>query len=293
CTTACSPPRCRPTPCRSRRRSRTSDWRDPARRAPAMSSDVQPAATAASFTTHVLKDGDSFLVANAYGDIEGDSDGLFHDDTRLLSRATLRIAGARPEMLSATVTRDNVFFVAHLTNQPLPPLGVDALPSGLLHIARTRFLSGNRLYERLRFHNYGLEPVRAPLRFDYAADFRDMFEVRGVERSRRGEMQPARVGTDNLVFGYRGLDGRLRESAVAWSRAPLRVDEQGAEFLLELEPGAADELFIEVGLVAQEVPNLARYRDAAAHARRRMRARHRRGARVRSGAPLFADWMER
>ena len=258
-----------------------------------MTSEVQPAATAASFTTHVLKDGDSFLVANAYGDIEGDSDGLFHDDTRLLSRATLRIAGARPEMLSATVTRDNVFFVAHLTNQPLPPLGVDALPSGLLHIARTRFLSGNRLYERLRFHNYGLEPVRAPLRFDYAADFRDMFEVRGVERSRRGEMQPARVGTDNLVFGYRGLDGRLRESAVAWSRAPLRVDEQGAEFLLELEPGAADELFIEVGLVAQEVPNLARYRDAAAHARRRMRARHRRGARVRSGAPLFADWMER
>ena len=50
-----------------------------------MTTDVQPAATAASFTTHVLKDGDSFLVANAYGDIEGESDGLFHDDTRLLS----------------------------------------------------------------------------------------------------------------------------------------------------------------------------------------------------------------
>src|SRR5690606_14380265 len=293
CTRAC----CRKphSRCRCWRRPpwrQTSPWHeDPNPRA--MTSEVQPAATAASFTTHVLKDGDSFLVANAYGDIEGDSDGLFHDDTRLLSRATLRIAGARPEMLSATVTRDNVFFVAHLTNQPLPPLGVDALPSGLLHIARTRFLSGNRLYERLLFHNYGLEPVRAPLRFDYAADFRDMFEVRGVERPRRGEMQPARVDTDSLVFGYRGLDGRLRESAVAWSRPPLRVDEQGAEFLLELEPGAADELFIEVGLVVQEVPNLARYRDAAAHARRRMRARHRRGARVRSGAPLFADWMER
>src|SRR3546814_8313266 len=85
-----------------------------------MASDVQPAATAASFTTHVLKDGDSFLVATAYGDIEGDSDGLFHDDTRLLSLASLRIAGARPEMPSAAVTRDNVFFVAHLTNQPLP-----------------------------------------------------------------------------------------------------------------------------------------------------------------------------
>ena len=255
--------------------------------------EVQPAATAASFTTHVLKDGDSFLVANAYGDIEGDSDGLFHDDTRLLSRSVLRIAGARPEMLSATVTRDNVYFVAHLTNQPLPPLGVQALPSGLLHISRTRFLSGNRLYERLRFHNYGLQPIRAPLRFDYAADFRDMFEVRGIERRARGELQPVQVGESSLLFGYRGLDGRLRESAVTWSRTPLRIDQSGADFLLELDPGHADELFIEVGLVAQDTPCLARYRDAAAHARRRMRARHRRGARVRSGAPLFADWMER
>ena len=258
-----------------------------------MATEAQTAATAASFTTHVLKDGDSFLVANAYGDIEGDSDGLFHDDTRLLSRARLRIAGARPEMLSATVTRDNVFFVAHLTNQPLPPLGVNALPSGLLHVLRTRFLSGNRLYERLRFHNFGLHPVRAPLRFDYDADFRDMFEVRGVQRQARGERQPTRAGDGRIVFGYRGLDGRLRESVVAFSHEPAELDGNGAGFELALEPGASDELFIEVGLVAQERPSRQRYRSAAAHARRRMRARQRRGARVRSTGPLFGDWLER
>ncbi len=258
-----------------------------------MASDVQPAATAASFTTHVLKDGDSFLVANAYGDIEGDSDGLFHDDTRLLSVARMRIAGARPEMLSATVTRDNVFFVAHLTNQPLPPLGVNPLPSGLLHVMRTRFLSGNRLYERLRFHNFGLQPVRAPLHFAYDADFRDMFEVRGVERPARGETQPARIGDASITFGYRGLDGRLRESVVAFSKRPASLDADGAAFELALEPGGSDELFIEVGLVEQATPTLARYRQAAAHARRRMRARSRRGARVRSGGPLFGDWLER
>ena len=258
-----------------------------------MTTEVHPAATAASFTTHVLKDGDSFLVANAYGDIEGASDGLFHDDTRLLSVARMRIAGARPEMLSAAVTRDNVFFVAHLTNQPLPPLGAAALPSGLLHVVRTRFLSGNRLYERLRFHNFGLHPVRVPLRFEYAADFRDMFEVRGVERSARGQMQPTRLGGNGLVFGYMGLDGRLRESAVAFSRVPAAIDADGADFELALAPSTAGEMFIEVGLTPQEAPSLARYRSAAAHARRRMRARQRRGARIRSGGPLFGDWMER
>jgi glycogen debranching enzyme len=261
--------------------------------APAKAPDVQPAVTAASFTTHVLKDGDSFLVANAYGDIEGDSDGLFHDDTRLLSVSRLRIAGARPEMLSAAVTRDNVFFVAHLTNRPLPPLGVDPVASGLLHVARTRFLSGNRMYERLRFHNYGLQPVRAPLRFEYAADFRDMFEVRGCVRPERGQLQPAEAGEDSLVFGYCGLDGRMRHSVVAFSRHPASIEVDGATFELELAPGGHDELFIEVGLVAQDTPSLQRYRNAAAHARRRMRTRQRRGARVRSAGPLFADWMER
>jgi glycogen debranching enzyme len=255
--------------------------------------DLQPAATAASFTTHVLKDGDSFLVANAYGDIEGDSDGLFHDDTRLLSVSRLRIAGARPEMLSAAVTRDNVFFVAHLTNRPLPPLGVDPVASGLLHVARTRFLSGNRLYERMRFHNYGLQPVRAPLRFDYAADFRDMFEVRGCIRPERGELQPVSTGSASLVFAYHGLDGRVRQSVVAFSRRPSSLDAHGASFELELEAGAHDELFIEVALVAQDPPSRQRYRSAAAHARRRMRARQRRGARVRSSGRLIADWMGR
>ena len=64
--------------------------------------EMQPAATAASFTTHVLKDGDSFVVANAYGDIEGGSDGFFHDDTRLLSTFRLSFAGLLPEALSAS-----------------------------------------------------------------------------------------------------------------------------------------------------------------------------------------------
>src|SRR6478672_9932073 len=152
--------------------------------------DLQPAATAASFATHVLKDGDSFVVANAYGDIEGGSDGLFHEDTRLLSAYSLRIAGLQPEPLSAAVTRDNVFFVAHLTNKPLPVLGAPDAVSGLIHIARTRFLCGDRLYERVCCRNYGNHAVVAPLRLEFAADFRDMFEVRGSVRAARGELLP-------------------------------------------------------------------------------------------------------
>ncbi len=255
--------------------------------------DLQPAATAASFTTHVLKDGDSFTVANAYGDIEGGSDGFFHDDTRLLSTCRLRIAALQPEALSAAVTRDNVFFIAHLTNRPLPALGAAAPVSGLVHIVRTRFLCHDRLYERVSCRNYGGQAVAAPLRLELAADFRDMFEVRGLVRAARGELLPTRSGADGIVFGYRGLDGRVRESAITFSRPPDSQGEDFAEFLLDLPRGGRDEIFFEVGLEPQATPSRARHRSAAAHARRTMRARQRRGASVRSEGPLFTAWMER
>jgi glycogen debranching enzyme len=254
---------------------------------------AEPAVTAASFTTHVLKDGDSFLVANAYGDIEGRSDGLFHDDTRLLSLFRLHIADVPPELLSSAVTRDNVFFVSHLTNRPLPELGAPAAASGLIHIVRTRFLCADRLYEHTCCRNYGQHPVRAPLRLEFGSDFRDMFEVRGCVRAERGEVLVPRVRDGSVQFAYRGLDGRLRTSAIAFSRAPTRLTTDTAEFALQLEPGGSDELFIEVGLAPESLPSRTRYRDAAARARRRMRGRQRRGARVRGEEPLFTSWMER
>ena len=38
-----------------------------------------------------LKDRDTFVVADSRGDIEGAADGLFHDDTRILSRFEIRV----------------------------------------------------------------------------------------------------------------------------------------------------------------------------------------------------------
>jgi glycogen debranching enzyme len=254
---------------------------------------AEPAATAASFTTHVLKDADSFLVANAYGDIQGHSDGLFHDDTRLLSLFRLLIAGQHPELLSSAVTRDNVFFVSHLTNTPLPELGTTVAQSGLVHIVRTRFLGGDRLYEHTCVRNYGQQAVRVPLRFEFAADFHDMFEVRGCVRAERGELLVPRVREGGVQFAYRGLDGRLRTSAIAFSRAPVELLTGGASFDLQLPPGGSDELFIEIGLTPDATPSRRRWRDAAAQARLRMRNRQRRGARTRAEEPLFTDWLQR
>ncbi|MGH8208566.1 MAG: glycogen debranching N-terminal domain-containing protein, partial [Steroidobacteraceae bacterium] len=54
--------------------------------------------------THVLKQDDTFGVFNDFGDIAAGSrheEGLYHEGTRFLSRFALRLAGARPLLLSS------------------------------------------------------------------------------------------------------------------------------------------------------------------------------------------------
>ncbi|MFC3550885.1 glycogen debranching N-terminal domain-containing protein [Lysobacter cavernae] len=254
---------------------------------------MDPAATAALFSNFVLKDGDSFLIANGYGDIEGNSDGQFHNDTRLLSRFKLQMGDSAPALLSSMVTRDNVFFVAHLTNRQLPPLGGQTTLHGLVHIKRTRFLCDERMYERLAFVNYGTHEVHLPLQFEASADFRDMFEVRGSTRAARGELLPPESQEYGLRFGYRGLDGALRTAAVAFSQAPLHTRAGTLAFELVLPVGARKVLYLEAGAPVDDLPSQARFRMAAAQARVRMRIRQRRSAQVRSEIPLFNAWMER
>ena len=123
-----------------------------------------------------------FLVGDASGDIHGNGDGLFHDDTRILFRLRLSIAGKPLVLLGGAVGQDNVLFTAHLTNTPLPPLGGPPTPKAVIHVERTRLLWRSRLHERVTLVSFGREEVLVPLVLEFAADFRDLFEVRGARR---------------------------------------------------------------------------------------------------------------
>ena len=96
-----------------------------------------------------LKDHDIFLVADAHGDVLGAADGLFHDDTRILSRWRLLVGTRSPTLLSGAVSQDNVVFTSHMLNKALPALADPLGAAGVLHIERKRFLWEERLYERL------------------------------------------------------------------------------------------------------------------------------------------------
>ena len=48
-------------------------------------------------------------------------------------------------------------------------------------------------YERFAIHNFDAHPQRCWLTFNFEADFRDLFEISGIQRARRGEHDQCRT----------------------------------------------------------------------------------------------------
>jgi len=242
---------------------------------------------------HALKDRDTFVVADSLGDILGLADGLFHDDTRILSRWRLRLGANSPTLLSGAVSQDNVFFSSHMVNGALVTPGGPVGPPGVLHVERKRFLWEERLYERITIVNYSRSVVILPLAFEFDVDFRDMFEVRGAVRRARGTHFPVEVGERSVRFRYEGLDKVERCSSIIFSDPPSKLSADHAEFLYALQSEGHVELYAEIGARPGPTPSRERFRAAAARARFAMRARRRRGGRLRSTGRLFNGWVEK
>ena len=240
-----------------------------------------------------LKDADTFVVADIWGDMKGGADGLFDRDTRLLSRFVMTAGLARPSRLSSGVSQDNVFFTAHSTNRPLPPMGGRSAPAGVIHIERRRFVRDRRMFERVRMVNHGVEDVLLPMAFEFAADFADIFEVRGSVRPKRGTQETPVVDGRRVLFRYLGVDGASRSSCLAFSEPPARLTASRAEFMFSLPKGRRCDLYIECGVGACEAPDETRFRFHAVQARVAMRTRRRRGASIRGPRnPRFNDWLD-
>lgn len=203
---------------------------------------------------HVLKNDDLFAVFNASGDFRGllhhvgpstGADGLFQDDTRILSRLTLRIADTVPQLLGGTIGRDNVLFTAHLTNKKFQDRAGRIIATAQITIHRRRLLWQRRLYETLQVQNFSHVPMAADLSFEVDADFRDVFEIRGMSRLRRGELLPPRIEGNSLTLSYRGLDGQVRQTTISFS-VPVEIQGQRIRIPIDLAPGQSGNVIMTV-----------------------------------------------
>lgn len=245
----------------------------------------------------VLKHADTFAVFDPHGDInpaEAGEAGVYHAGTRYLSRYELLMGQRRPQLLSSTISHDNAVFAADLTNPDILRDGRVIVPRGELHVFRTRVLANGTCLERIRLSNFARYPVEVPIVLTLAADFADVFEVRGTRRPRRGDRLDGSQGRSEWVMAYRGLDGIERRTRVRWCRPPDHVEPGLARFSIRLDPLMHEDLELTVSYESgQDLSDPRSYDEVLRHVRRQRAAAAESRCSVVSSNESFNRWVSR
>ncbi|MCC7346645.1 MAG: amylo-alpha-1,6-glucosidase [Variibacter sp.] len=229
-----------------------------------------PATGPSTRPRRTLKHDDTFAIFDSHGDIgatAGGPDGIYHADTRFLSRLELLINGLQPLLLGSNMRDDNMVLTVDLTN---PDMYFDkkiVLPKDSLHIVRTIFLWEGAAYQRIALRNHGDRAAGINLSFTFAGDFADLFEVRGMRRAHRGSLSESRDDGQQVSFVYNGLDKRRRHARVRFEPAPLRLSTGAASYSVALGPGEATTIVITIACDTIAQPARGFYRGLLARHR--------------------------
>ncbi len=244
----------------------------------------------------VLKYGNTFAVFDRLGDIQSGGlgeQGVFCEGTRHLSEMVVRLWKERPLLLSSTIEPNNFLFTADLANLDVSRGTSVAIQRGTLHLLRSKFLWREAVYEELTFVNYGLEALTVPLSIHFAADFADIFEVRGMHRPRKGRQLDPESGSDCVVLGYEGLDGIVRRTRIHCEPGAKSIAGQEMRFRVDLKPKDSQTFNIrmvcENGTRAKSLPNAQAMRRANSE----MNASAQSLPQIVSSNSRFNDWISR
>ena len=245
----------------------------------------------------VLKYGAMFAVFDRLGDIRHQGlgeQGIFYNGTRHISEMHVRLWKERPLLLSSMIEPNNFLFTADLANLDVSRGDKVAIHRGTLHLLRSRFLWQSSCYEELKFVNYGMEALWVPLNVCFAADFRDIFQVRGMARERIGRLLDPQVSRDTLVLGCEGLDRITRRTSIHCEPTPTDLNGEEMNFRFELRPKG--ELTISFEMTCEGETKSARthsYSQAVHRAETEMKMLTRTLPQVTSSNSRFNDWVRR
>ena len=229
-----------------------------------------------------IKHGDSFAVFDAAGDIVpagAGGLGAYHRGTRRLSQWQWLFGREAPTVLAAGIDESAPVLGTHLAGA-----------EGGLHGLHRAFLWRGALYGALRLECFDPAATAPDLTVRFAADFADVFEVRGFERKRRGHAW-SEIDPETVMLGYTGLDGVDRLTRLVFSQAPDDVADGRARFVLRPQPGRPADLFYVVTFDgAAATPSAASFAAALERLRARSAARP---VRVDSGDRDFDRWVAR
>jgi len=196
--------------------------------------------------TVALKEDELQFISNEAGDVPADNPsglGLYFRDTRFLNRFELSVNGYKPLFLSNSANKHYIATFQCIN----PPL---ILPNGqrvkrqTISIRRSRFVSGQGLYERIGFLNCNHFAVDLEVVLSIDADFQDIFSIRGFKTQRVAGQISVTFGGEDLLFSYRGRDGLARSTVVTFSELPEAVAARAVQYSLRLEPKARKSIVV-------------------------------------------------
>ena len=247
----------------------------------------------------VLKNDETFAIFDHFGDsqvLASGEQGIYHEDTRYLSFYELLVDGLRPLYLGSTVRDDSSLLIIDLMNPDLPREDGKRIEKGTVHIFRAKLVWDGSCYEHIRLVNHGLEPVALRVTIAFAADFDDLFEVRGMHREQRGARLPSRVADDSVTLSYEGRDGQRLDTRVRFQPMPASLGEGVVNFDVQLAPRAAAHLYCTVSCMRsglQGARRISGYDEAFEASSAARRSSSLGSCVLESSNLLFNRWLDR
>jgi glycogen debranching enzyme len=261
--------------------------------------EVQATASLSDRPLRTLKHGDAFAVFDSSGDcgtFAQTAEGLYFRDTRFLSRLQLLIEGKRPLLLTSAVHENKAALTVDLTNPDIWVSDNDKLARDTIFLSRTKFLRDNASFERILLRNFSSETRSLRLDLFFDSDFKDIFEIRGTKRKRRGKLRCKVRDRGTVMFEYDGLDAISRTTTLRFIPEPTRLSPDGATWNVSAAPYAQKSVFVIIQFNEDEEASSA---DAADYLRayrnslreRRLSTEH--IAKISSSNELFNEVLAR
>lgn len=164
----------------------------------------------------VLKSDELYLAGDQLSD--GSSEqaaGLYLRDTRFLSHFALKLNGTDLDRLSARTVGPATALIT-MANELLKLPDGTLLPHSIA--VEQRVDLGSTMTVKVTIHNYGRLSLPARLDMELAADFRDLFDIRGVKHVKRGDIHKPTFDGDTLTMRYTGIDGKDASTTVTFNQ---------------------------------------------------------------------------
>ena len=257
---------------------------------------IRASSSLADDRTHVLKHGESFTVFDRYGDFQPvglGEQGFYFEGTRYLSQLEFRLGNAgRPEILHSVVKKDNVIFTVDLTNPDISNNGTLVSKRETLHVLRLAFVRNDTCYQRFRLKNFSMKTVEIDFSLTFDADFKDIFEVRGMKRKKSGKRLAAEVHQNTVFLNYRGLDDVKRQTQLEFSPNPYELSEREAKFKVKLKPQEEIPFFLTItARLADSASVIEEYETAYTKSLSDVKASQFHACDIYTSNEQFNDWL--